>query len=116
MKKESDHKRKIDNLENIVYDRENKLDVFEQINNRITQVESDRKVVEMRLEANDEKIMKTFDDFEFKMSNHDKELKFIVSNTDKVLEELSGIQDVMREQNSSFATSLKEINENLIRE
>lgn len=69
---------KVDALENIVYDKTKKLDVFEQIYERISQVEADRKVVEQRLENNDEMIMRTFEDFRFKMENHDKILKTMV--------------------------------------
>jgi len=56
--------------------------VFEQIYEKIGKVESDRLVVEQRLENNDEMIMQTFKDFEFKMSNHEKELKTMVKNTE----------------------------------
>jgi len=38
--------KKLWHLENVVFDREGKLDVFEQIHSRITQVESDRLIVE----------------------------------------------------------------------
>ena len=67
LKEQQDNFNKVDALEAIVYDRDQKLDVFEQIYDKIGKVESDRLVVEQRLENNDEMIMRTFKDFEFKM-------------------------------------------------
>ena len=87
---------KVDALEAIVYDRDKKLDVFEQIYSRISQVEADRLVVEQRLENNDEMIMRTFEDFKFKMENHEKVLKTMVKNTEQALDDLSDLKDTIR--------------------
>jgi hypothetical protein len=67
VKEQNDNFSKVDALECVVYDRDKKLDVFEQIYEKIGCVESDRLVVEQRLENNDAMIMRTFKDFEFKM-------------------------------------------------
>ena len=49
-----------------------KLNIFEEIYDRIAKVESERKVIETRLESNDELIMRTFDDQQFKYESNEK--------------------------------------------
>ena len=41
-------------------------------------------------------IMRTFKDFEFKMNNHEKELKTMVRNTEQALDDLSDLKDTIR--------------------
>lgn len=51
------------------------MDIFQKIYNRILSVESDRKVIEARLEANVESVMKTFDEYGFKFDQNEKVFK-----------------------------------------
>jgi len=59
-------------------------------------------------------IMRSFEDFKFKMANQEKELKQIILNTTNVLDEFTDIKDTMRNQNKSFAENLSRINSYLI--
>ena len=62
LKQADGHLQKIEDLESTVYNKDQKLTIFEEIYERISNVESDRKIIETKLEANDELIMRTFDD------------------------------------------------------
>jgi len=70
---------KVGELESVVYNKEEKLNVFEEIYERIAKVEGDRKVVEQRLETNDEMILRTFEEHKFKHESNEKQLKTMVS-------------------------------------
>jgi 5'-deoxynucleotidase YfbR-like HD superfamily hydrolase len=65
---------KIDRLEKTVFKKDARLTVFEEIYDKIAQVEGDRKTVEQVLEENDKRIMKTFESHEFKYENHEKNM------------------------------------------
>ena len=67
------------------YDKDKKIDIFEKIFNKIIQVESDRKTVEIKLENNDNFIMKQFEEFDFRMKNHEKEMKQMVQNSQNII-------------------------------
>jgi len=79
-------------------------------------VESDRLVVEQRLENNDEMIMRTFKDFDFKMKNHERELKTMVKNTEQALDDLSDLKDTIRTQNDALSSNIREVSENMVRD
>ena len=70
---------KVGELESVVYNKDEKLTIFEEIYERIANVEADRKVVEQRLETNDEMILRTFEEHKFKHENNEKQLKTMVS-------------------------------------
>ena len=70
---------KVGELESVVYNKDEKLTIFEEIYERIATVEADRKVVEQRLETNDEMILRTFEEHKFKHENNEKQLKTMVS-------------------------------------
>jgi hypothetical protein len=53
-------------LDAVVYNKGQNLDIFQNIFKKILSVEADRKVVESRLEANVESVMKTFEEYGFK--------------------------------------------------
>jgi hypothetical protein len=57
---------KINELDAVVYNKGQNLDIFQNIFKKIISVEADRKVVESRLEANVESVMKTFEEYGFK--------------------------------------------------
>lgn len=57
---------KINELDSVVYNKAEELDVFQDIFKKIRSVEADRKVIEARLEANVETVMKTFTEYSFK--------------------------------------------------
>ena len=63
---------KVGDLETIVYNKNERLDVFEEIYERIAVLEADRKVVEQRLETNDDMILRTFEEHKFKHESNDK--------------------------------------------
>ena len=60
---------KVDELERTVYNKDNKLTIFEEIYEKIARVESERKVVEQRIENDHQLILKTFDEHNFKFEN-----------------------------------------------
>lgn len=66
-------------LQQIVYDKGGKLDAFEQIHERITNLEAERKTIESKLISDAEVIMRTFDNQQFEKQQVDQELKLAVS-------------------------------------
>ena len=60
---------KVDELERTVYNKDNKLTIFEEIYEKIARVESERKVVEQRIENDHHLILKTFDEHNFKFES-----------------------------------------------
>ena len=63
---------KVDELERTVFNTGERLTVFEEIYQKIAQVESDRKVVEQRIENNHELILRGFEEHNFKFENNEK--------------------------------------------
>lgn len=63
---------KVDELERTVFNKDQRLSVFEEIYQKIAQVESDRKVVEQRIENNHELILRNFEEHNFKFANNEK--------------------------------------------
>ena len=79
IKTNEENTRKVNDLETIVYNKNERLTVFEEIYERIARVEAERKVVEQRLETNDEMILRTFEEHKFKHESNEKQLKTMVS-------------------------------------
>lgn len=63
MKQNEEATKRIFELEQTVFNSGESLDVFDQIYQKIATVEGERKEVEQRLEANDDKILRTFDEY-----------------------------------------------------
>ena len=59
--------------------------------------------------------MRTFEDFKFKMENHESVLKTMVTNTEQALDDLSDLKDTIRQQNDSLSSNIKEVSENMVR-
>jgi hypothetical protein len=57
--------KKVDELERTVYNKLNKLTIFEEIYEKIARVEADRIMVEQRIENDHELILKTFKEHNF---------------------------------------------------
>lgn len=66
-------------LDLVVYNKKGEFDVFQEIRQKIIQVDGEHKEVEIRLEANVEKVMKTFTEFSFKFDQNEKSFKNLVS-------------------------------------
>lgn len=60
--------------------------------------------------------MRTFKDFEFKMNNHEKELKTMVKNTEQALDDLSDLKDTIRTQNDALSSNIREVSENMVKD
>ena len=113
-KHSNDEAKKLFHVENIVYDKGEKLDVFEQIHQRIAEVVTERREVEIELKASNTKIMDNFDVFNFRMQNHEKELKTVIEQSKMISDANSELKDIMRQQNDSFTHSINEMsNENI---
>lgn len=105
----NDESKKLFHVENIVYEKGDSLDVFEKIYQRIADVVAERRKIEVGLIDNNSKIMHSFEMFEFKMTNHDKELKSVLEMSKLITDENRELKDIMRRQNNSFTTSLSEL-------
>lgn len=108
--------KKVFHLENIVYDKADQLDVFEKIYKRIADVVAERREVEIEIKANNAKILHHFDLFEFKMTNHEKELRGVIEMSKLINDQNSELKDIMRQQNESFTASLKEMQAHIVNE
>ena len=60
--------------------------------------------------------MRTFEDFKFKMDNHEKVLKTMVKNTEQALDDLSDLKDTIRTQNDALSANIKEVSENMVKD
>ena len=105
---------KVDELEKTVFNKSERLDVFEEIYQKIAQVESDRKVVEQRIENNHEIILRNFEEHNFKFQNNEKQVKTMVKATEDALNEMLELKDAIQIQNKAFMANLEEINKNLV--
>lgn len=61
------NKGNVDELSRIVYNKTEGLDVFNEINNRISEMDTEFKVITQRQETNIESVMKTFGEYGFKL-------------------------------------------------
>lgn len=57
---------KIDTLDQVVFNRAEDLDIFKKIEERITDIDVDRKEKETKLETDITKVIKTFEEYTFK--------------------------------------------------
>ena len=71
-KETNTHSVKVDELERTVYNKGNKLTIFEEIYEKIANVEAERRTVESKLLNDHELILRTFKDQEFKFNNNEK--------------------------------------------
>jgi hypothetical protein len=79
LRKDTDsHSGKVDGLERTVYNKSNKLTIFEDIYTKIANVEAERRTVESKLLNDHELILRTFKDQEFKFKNNEKQLKTMI--------------------------------------
>ena len=101
-------------MEKTVFNKEERLSVFEEIYQKIAQVESDRKVVEQRIENNHEIILRNFEEHNFKFENNEKQVKTMVVATEDALNEMLELKDAIQVQNKAFMANLEEINKNLV--
>lgn len=99
MKQNEEQTKRISELEATVFNSGANLDVFDQIYKKIATVEGERKEVEQRLEANDEKIMRTFEEYKFSFDNNDKQMKTLVKASEEAVDELRQFkEEVMKQQ------------------
>lgn len=54
--------------------------------------------------------MNSFELYDFKMKNHEQELKSLIALSKQINDENSELKDIMRNQNEQFTLSLKEMN------
>ena len=57
---------KMDTLDQVVFNRAEDLDIFKKIDERITDIDVDRKEKETKLETDITKVIKTFEEYTFK--------------------------------------------------
>ena len=60
--------------------------------------------------------MRQFKEFDFRMKQHERELKSVINNSQSILQDNLMIKDTMREQNTQFSTNLKEIHGHMLQE
>ena len=70
---------KIGELDDTMHNRTGELDVFIELRQRIQDVDSDRKVVELGLKTDLQSILTTFTEFNFKFEQNEKMFKQLVS-------------------------------------
>ena len=58
--------------------------------------------------------MRQFKEFDFRMKQHERELKSVINNSQSILQDNLMIKDTMREQNTQFSTNLKEIHGHML--
>jgi len=67
-------------LDLVVYNKQGEFDVFAELKKRIADVDAQHKDVEIRLEADVDKVMKKFGEFTFKFDQNEKVFRNLVSS------------------------------------
>jgi len=67
-------------LDLVVYNKKGEFDVFAELKKRIADVDAQHKDVEIRLEADVDKVMKKFGEFTFKFDQNEKVFRNLVSS------------------------------------
>ena len=62
-------------MDAVIFNRAHDLDVFKKIDKRITDIDVDRKDKETKLETDITKVIKTFEEYEFKFETNERVFK-----------------------------------------
>jgi hypothetical protein len=65
-------------LETFVYHKDKPLTIIDEIYQKIAKVEGDRKTVEEKILNDHERILRTFEEHNFKFENHEKYVKTMI--------------------------------------
>lgn len=97
----------VDQLERTVYNKDNKISIFEEIFEKIAKVEAERRTVESKLINDHELILRTFKDHEFKFDNNQRQLKTMITSNQDALAEMIELKESITLQNTAFRENLE---------
>ena len=96
----------MDELETVVYNKDNKLTIFEEIYDKISAVEAERRTVEAKMLNDHARILATFKEHEFKFENNHKQVKTMIQSAEHGLNEMSELKLSVQEQSKAFMENI----------
>ena len=97
----------IQTLNQTIFEKGARLDVFEEIHERITRVEADRKRIESKLCTDAEIILRTFENYSFEKEQVDREFKMAVTRMHDQSSQLTEFVDLTRAQVSDLVERIR---------
>jgi uncharacterized protein YwqG len=101
---------KIENIKEVIFQSNGKLDVFEQINLRLANVEAERKILEDKVDYENKTMKGRMEEIDIRNEIQTKVFNNLQEHTSDVMKELSELKETYAKQCDSFISEVNNCN------